>query len=219
MAGSNIPRVQELQSPERLQDALAKDKLQQEDCTPCRVTGKDAMAQEKSIIAESWCRSGCILWPRRIQLLFGAFPAASTTSKDPPEQEHVRDEKSTSRNNQYFTLSRWTRILETCQLGFTTFHTSRRLLGRRPRSQNQNLPRLVSMIYLVYMHLVLYYRCSNTRSLFSSPLRTLLGLRFLYEPNSQKWTSGGPSPRETPTHSQSNILSQLHDQDGRYNGY
>ncbi|KAE8445322.1 hypothetical protein EG329_013560 [Mollisiaceae sp. DMI_Dod_QoI] len=38
--GSRIPRVEELQRPERLQEVLAKDKV--EDCTPCRLTGAAA---------------------------------------------------------------------------------------------------------------------------------------------------------------------------------
>jgi len=37
MGGPNIPRVEELQRPERLQEVLAKDRP--EDCTPCRITG------------------------------------------------------------------------------------------------------------------------------------------------------------------------------------
>jgi len=40
MPGSNLPRVEELARPERLQDILAKDKP--EDCTPCRITGAAA---------------------------------------------------------------------------------------------------------------------------------------------------------------------------------
>jgi len=42
MAGSNLPRVEELARPERLQEVLAKDKV--EDCMPCRITGKNNLA-------------------------------------------------------------------------------------------------------------------------------------------------------------------------------
>jgi len=40
MAGSNLPRVEELARPERLQEVLAKDNV--EDCMPCRITGAAA---------------------------------------------------------------------------------------------------------------------------------------------------------------------------------
>ena len=48
MAGSESPRIAQLQRPEPLHEVLAKDKL--EDCLPCRITGKTTTLRSHSLL-------------------------------------------------------------------------------------------------------------------------------------------------------------------------
>lgn len=80
---SKIPPIEQLSRPEPLHKVLAEQDKLQDDCTPCRLTGKKpALPEEGSRLTNVHYRSSRIRWLRCLQLCLRNCAIKGARSKD-----------------------------------------------------------------------------------------------------------------------------------------